>query len=208
MPPRFSTAGRLRATIRLHASASRVGFTRRLHATVPSLVWLRVTQLQGAAWLACLAWIPGWPSFPQSPGSRPGASMSQGSGLPVPSSRPVPNRSPQRELGDCDVAHQLETAGLMRCRLSGKAWAEWHAGWRLFPQSPGSRPGAFMWQRVRGGVARANLAGLASEREAGLPPCSAWRVRHRSPQRELGDCDVAHQLKTARLNRCRLFGAA
>ena len=56
------------------------------------------------------------------------------------------SHSPQRELGDCDVAHQLETAGLMRCRLSGKAWAEWHAGWRLFPQSPGSRPGASMSQ--------------------------------------------------------------
>jgi hypothetical protein len=60
----------------------------------------------------------------------------------------VRQRSPQRELGDCDVAHQLVNHQAKRCclfRYSG--WpcsaqiAGWQAGWRLFPQSPGSRPG-------------------------------------------------------------------
>ena len=49
--------------------------------------------------------------------------MGQGEGLPVLSRRPLPDKSPQRELGDCDVAHQMETARLMLCRLSGTAWA-------------------------------------------------------------------------------------
>ena len=34
---------------------------------------------------------------------------------------PLPNRSPQRELGDCDVAHRLKTARLKR-------WAAWLRG--------------------------------------------------------------------------------
>jgi hypothetical protein len=66
--------------------------------------------------------MAGWPLFPQSPGSRPGAFMGAREGLPVLSSRPrkrahvriailegkaVRHTSPQRELGDCDVAHQL-----------------------------------------------------------------------------------------------------
>ena len=44
---------------------------------------------------------------------------------------PVRHRSPQRELGDWDVAHQLAQPGS----------EGWQAGRLLFPQSPGSRPG-------------------------------------------------------------------
>ena len=50
------------------------------------------------------------------------------------------NRGPQRELGDCDVRHQLNRAWLTRGE------AVWQAGWRLFPQSPGSRPGLLLGQ--------------------------------------------------------------
>jgi hypothetical protein len=42
-------------------------------------------------------------------------------------------------------------------------------------------------------------AGLGGERKAGSPSRSALHLRHRSPQRELGDCDVAYQSDTARL---------
>jgi hypothetical protein len=42
------------------------------------------------------------------------------------------HKSPLRQLGDCDVAYQLDKS---------QAQAAWHAGWRFGPQSPGSRPG-------------------------------------------------------------------
>ena len=75
------------------------------------------------------------------------------------------------------------------------------AGWPNHPQSPGSRPGLLCGRGSGVGVARGNRAGLASEREAGCQSCSARALLHRSPQRELGDCDVAYQLGTARLER-------
>ena len=55
----------------------------------------------------------------------------------------------------------------------------------MFPQSPGSRPGLLCGY----GLAVLSRAGLASEREVRI----AILCGNRSPQRELGDCDVAHQ---------------
>ena len=53
------------------------------------------------------------------PGLAPGAFMRQGEGLPVLSRRPVPHKSPQRKLGDCDVAHQLDKNQALRGGSAG-----------------------------------------------------------------------------------------
>ena len=65
----------------------------------------------------------------------------------------VPHKSPQRELGDCDVAHQLaskreQEPGFTVLSVWGEIGGagcgqvtEWMAGWRFEPQSPGARPG-------------------------------------------------------------------
>jgi len=67
------------------------------------------------------------------------------------SARHVRHRSPRREPGDCDVAHQLE-----RARLSGVVYVEWHGrsglhrgvagGVAFAPAVPGLAPGACMGQ--------------------------------------------------------------
>ena len=67
------------------------------------------------------------------------------------------------------------------------------SGVAFVPAVPGLAPGPFMRQ---GRGCPCHLAGLASEREAGRPGVCC----HRSPQRKLGDCDVAHQLNRARLS--------
>ncbi len=66
---------------------------------------------------------------------------------------------------------------------SGKHSFPWIS---FFPQSPGSRPGLFMRVWV-GGAIPSRPGKRAHERIAIL-------FGNRSPQRELGDCDVAHQL--------------
>ena len=65
----------------------------------------------------------GWPCY------LAGLASEREAGSPFRSTGLVRHKSPQRELGDCDVAQGLAAS---------------HAGWRLAPQSPGSRPGAFM----------------------------------------------------------------
>ncbi len=100
----------------------------------------------------------------------------------------VRHKSPQRELGDCDGAQNLVTARLKRGRRRGG----------FHSRSPRARARGFYGGE--GGVARDNRAGLASKRRGGSQSCRAGRVRpvvrpdvrHKSPQRELGDCDGAH----------------
>ncbi len=79
------------------------------------------------------------------------------------------NKSPQRELGDCDVVHQREKS---------QARAGWQAGWPSYPQSPGSRLGAFMG-KGKGLPVSIEPASQASERqdaEASLRGVSGGRM--------------------------------
>jgi hypothetical protein len=93
----------------------------------------------------------GWPLIPQSPGSRPGASMG-------PASERTRDCNPVRLRG-CRIEAPSASWGTVtwrtneaRARLK-RGWLSWevsgvawHAGWPLIPQSPGSRPGASMGQ--------------------------------------------------------------
>ena len=87
------------------------------------------------------------------------------------------NKSPQRELGDCDVVHQREKS---------QARAGWQAGWPSYPQSPGSRLGAFMG-KGKGLPVSIEPASQASERqdaEASLRGVSAGQdARSERPAR-------------------------
>ena len=97
------------------------------------------------------------------------------------------NRSPQRELGDCNAAYQLDKSQAERCGLSGVAWAEWHgARGGVRSQSPRARARGFYGSG--GGVARViSPASQASERqdaEASLRGVSAGQdARSERPAR-------------------------
>ena len=97
---------------------------------------------------------------PAVPGLAPGACMeagaracpchvepalqASGGGSQFGAAWPGRHKSPQRELGDCDAAHPPT----LPCS-SGVVYLEWQAGWRLGPQSPGSRPG-LVWRQGLG----------------------------------------------------------
>jgi hypothetical protein len=89
-------------------------------------------------------------NFPRSPGSRPGACMC--GSLAVLSRRPC-KRSQQRMAVPCGIEAPSASWGTATWRTNWLGYTDqcrarqagWHAGWRSFPQSPGSRPGAFMY---------------------------------------------------------------
>jgi hypothetical protein len=81
---------------------------------------------------------------------------------------PVRHKSPQRELGDCDITHQL--AWLCRSMSCTPGGVE--SGVAFVPAVPGLAPWGFYVGR-RG--CPCYRAGLASEREAGCRSELAWR---------------------------------
>ena len=84
---------------------------------------------------------------PAVPGLAPGAFIrvkGQGEGLPVLSRRPVPHKSPQRKLGDCDVALLLDKS---QAQAGPAIWGGMGGvarGVAIVPAVPGLAPGAFM----------------------------------------------------------------
>jgi len=111
----------------------------------------------------------------------PRAFIGQGEGLPVPARRPRKraeagcrselawserHKSPLRELGDCDLAHQLATARLKRGGVCSR--------------SPRARAQGFYWAKGRG--CPCQLAGLASERRQDAEAKLAWSERRQDAE--------------------------
>jgi len=68
------------------------------------------------------------------------------------------------------------------------------SGVAFVPAVPGLAPGAFMRRGVGPGYLKLALQASVDQ---GSQSWSVRRVRYKSPQRELGDCDVAHHFPVA-----------
>ena len=118
--------------------------------------------------------MAGWHSFPQSPGLRPGACM----GLCC--HRAAGIEAPSASWGTVTWRTKWPRAGLKRCRLS---LGGMDGGVAFVPAVPGLAPWGFY--KARGGVARANLDGLASKRRQ-----DAEAQRARSERRQDAEANV------------------